>query len=470
MLHLLLGVENADTVTEALSNKFNNLGFKLQEVSASSGPNIFKVLSSDGGVHAAYGAQGGLLVLVYRRRGNDPMAAVTAVHGAGDAGSGFFATADFKEVEGKLGKDGALFFARGSRLVLNAQGEPRLGWLNSLGLPDFVDAFVRVRVTDWLQKVKYGAARLSLNSCAASMSVMLQATDGVELLPGNWLLDDAVGGPDFGRMLPRDTVAMARFSVNVAPFIQFVKQMASLGAGVQKLGNLLGLGGKSVDPIAPILGNFIHPLLADRHLVKDVLAHLTGRFAVGVLGMDADAQFVDLLRFRSNPVGWLHTAELVAALELKDAKAFFAKWWAKRSIAASIGFAIAERRGQNWIGVTLERRCRGKGKGCQRINLVLKGDVLLVLTGRSSLDRVAAVLDGKASDYRGLTREKEAIAVLEHAPMFAGAYFSFDGLLRALRNRNLPGGATRYLAQFYELAMTFDTAGPNARAKLLLTR
>ena len=200
-----------------------------------------------------------------------------------------------------------------------------MAWLDKLKLHSVVDAFVRARTGAWLSKVSYGAARITMSSCAASIRGTLTASDGAELLPIDWLHSADSTGPDFGKMLPRDTVAMTRLNISVAPIARMVDQVARLGAGMKQLGNILGLGGKGEDPIATLLGNMVHPQLADRHVVKDLLDHLSGRFSVAIVGLNQEAQFNDVLRIKSHPIRWLNAVQLVAVVELNNTSGFWNK-------------------------------------------------------------------------------------------------------------------------------------------------
>jgi hypothetical protein len=468
MLHLLFGVEDEDAVVDALQSKFKNLGFS-QVVPDGNNPDVYRVADQSGATFAAFNVDKGLLVLVYRGLGTDPVGAAVAVRRRKD-GAGFFVSERFKQAREKVGENGVMLYINGARLALNADGTPRLSWLDKIKLPPVIDAFARARISAWLSKVSFGAARITFSSCAALLRGTITANDGAELLPTEWLQPSDTVGPAFGKALPRDTVAMLRLSISVAPLVDIINQISRLGASMKQLGSILGLGGQGVDPIASMLGNQVHPQLADRHLVKDILDHLSGRLSIAVLGLDPDAQINDLMRIQSHPLRWLNAMQLVVALEVNNGPAFWDKWWPKREILRSLGFRVTAQPSGDRKVIQMTRGCGSKKKLCERYAVLLHDNMLMVMSGSESLVRVTEVLDGKASTYHGLTREKLARGVLEHEPMLLGGYFSFDGLLRALRNRNLPGGATRYLAQFYELAITFNTADGNAGAELLLTR
>ena len=96
--------------------------------------------------------------------------------------------------------------------------------------------------------------------------------------------------------------------------------------------------------------------------------------------------------------------------------------------------------------------------------------MLWLTTGAGTLERLLASASGESASLPGLTREVLARDVLGTSEQLMGAYFSFDGLLHAVQNRNLPGGATRYLAQMFELAVRIDSQARDTRIDVLVTR
>jgi len=242
------------------------------------------------------------------------------------------------------------------------------------------------------------------------------------------------------------------------------------------LGNILGVGGRGTDPVAGLLGQFVHPDLSDRHVVTDLLQHLTGHVAVGVLGRDPESRIEDVADL-GNLRKWLgQTMHLVAAAQLKEPVAFQNRWLEKTTVLSSLGFVSERLVHPTWLllrfrrGCPTEQRASGAPNQCEEYGLIVKDDVLLVTTGRGTLDRVIETASGNTTNFHGLTREPLAISVLEHGAMLAGVYFSFDGLLRNLRGANLPGGTTRHLAQLYEIALTLQTTDGDASGQFLLTR
>ncbi len=481
MAHILFGVEDAETFVLALKAKFINLGHAPARQSApdENGVVVYTIEGDDGADHAAFAAHDGLLVLVYRGLGQDPAAGVKAVlQGTGDKG-GFFETPRFKEIQAKLGTDGPLFFAAGDGLARRPDGKPRLGFLDAMQLPAFVDTFVRGRISGYLSKVSYAAARVKVEPCAANLHATVQVEDGATLLPKEWIIPDSVTAPDFGKLLPRDTVFFTRVGVNTDGAAAMLKQVSKLGADLAQFGAILGMGGKGMDPIAGLLGKFVHEDLGDKHLTNDVLEHFTGHMAVGLVGVHRKAKAEDVMKVSDLKVWLGRTVQLVGAVQLKEPKAFFDKWWAEKDVLGKFGFEIERLKHPQWQVFRLQRGCtqkrapkgsKAKKPVCERYGVMLAGDLLVLTTGPSTLERVYDAMAGNAGSMHGLTREPLARSVMEHGPMLAGGYFSFDGLLKAVRNLNLPGGATRYLAQMYELAFTLDAAGGETSSRLLLTR
>ena len=486
LAHVLFGVEDAETFTEALLAKFLNLGFPPIRSTApnADGVVIFEVPAQKGtGIHAAFAAHDGLMVLVYRALGENPAAGVKAVlNGVG--GAGFFESEHYKTIVAELGDEGPLVYVAGDAFARDEKGLPAAGWFDDLGLPGILNIFVGTRVKAYIQSIDYLAARLSVTTCAANLRANLAVRDGVTLLPDNWLLKDDVVAPDLGRVLPRDTVFMTRLAFNLDGVREAMGQIAKLGSNLSELGAIVGLGGKGTDPVAGLLGQFVHKSLEDRHVVADGLDHLTGHVAVALVGVNKKASLSEVADF-SHPGKLMgHTLQLVFAAQVKDAGKVWETWWPKREVLAEEGFTTQELLHPEWKGFKLERNCGpppapkpGEKKKrqtvppvCENYGVLLAGDVFLFTTGPGTLDRVTETMRGAASTLEGLSREPLAHEVLRHGPMLNGGYFSFDGLLKAVRNRNLPSGATRYLAQMYELAYRLKTRGGDVNAHVLLTR
>jgi len=264
---------------------------------------------------------------------------------------------------------------------------------------------------------------------------------------------------------------MTRLGLNIRAANTIIEKLAKLGTGFTQIGQIFGVGGSGVDPVAGFLGAQVHKELSDLHVVNDLLVHFTGHMAVALVGLNLKSQVSDVLKLGSDPLRWLNAVSLVGLFKLAKPRDLLVKWWNKRHLLEAEGYKLKKTEHESWLILNLSRGCSDQPSSrCEQYGLILKDDVLVATTGPESLERVLKVLQGKAADYRGLTREKTALQVLDHEPMVLGTYFSFDGLLRAVRNRNLPGGATRYLAQFYAFPTPLKTAGGSIDAELLLTR
>jgi hypothetical protein len=482
MPHVLFGVEDAETFTEALRAKFVNMGHPAAVVTEGSDGLIMNTIPGEGGHHAAFAAHEGLLVLVYRTGDQDPEAAVRLVL-AGPK-QAFFASEQYKEVQQKLGDDGLMIWASGDRFARHGDGAPNVTLLDSLKLHPLLDGMFRARYADWLTQVSWAGARMSVAACAADLRATVHVAKPLELFPPGWLLSSDVPAPDLGKLLPRDTVLYTRFGLDVTGPAKLMTQISNLTGGLGKLGDIFGLEQKPAqDPVAALLSKYVHPQLSDRHVVRDVLDHLTGHVGVAFAGVDRKARPQELIDIK-NPRRWLgRTIQLIVVLQLKQAAQVLDKWWPKRQILGELGFDVEKLKVEN-AAHTVLRLQRNCGKNvrarivnkkrvfppCETYGLLLSEDLLYLTTGPNTLDRLYETVSGNAASLHGLTREKLAIGVLEHAPMTLGSYFSFDGLLKAIRHLNLPGGATRYLAQMYELVMTLDTQGGDLTGRVLLTR
>ena len=475
LYHLLFGVEDPLKLSTAISAKFVNLGYPAPKNAANEDTTVVRtVLDKNNEPFAVYAARDGLMAVVYSAGGADPAAGLEAVFDT--SSERFFDSEKYKNASQKVTGEGPFFYVDGSLMPETAHGNSRASFVDGLGLPDVASAFIKPSIESYLKRINFAAARMSIEPCASAVSMTLDVDGDARVLPASWMLPDSSTAPDFGKMMPRDTVVMLRLALNTTGVSEMVTRMTS---GLANLGNMLGMGGSNFDPIAGILGGQVHPDLADRHVIKDVVNHLTGHISVSLAGLGKKAKLSSLIRPRSANE-FLSAVQLVLALQLKDGKAFWTKWKAKQDVLQKLGFKVDELVDEEWEGLRLQRNCgrpararggrRGAPPPCEHYGLIYKDDMLVVTSGNGTLERVFQTITGQASDMRGLTREPMAELVLDHGPMLVGAYFSFDGLLKAVANKNLPGGATRYLAQMYELAFSLNSASGGTTTQLLLTR
>ncbi|MFT5429696.1 MAG: hypothetical protein ACI9OJ_000368 [Myxococcota bacterium] len=478
MVHLLLGVEDAAILSTALDAKFANLGYSAPKISAlDEESQLHEVMEGSGKTYAAFGAQEGLMVIVYRQNGEDPSQAVRDV--LAYSGASFFDSARFKSAEAELGSTGPLLFAAGE--TLKGAADAQIKVLDAFGIPPLVLGLIRPKLETYVSQIDFAAARLDVNSCAAAINATLKLSDEAKLAAPDWKASADLVAPKFGQFLPRDTVLMIRLGFDAAKLSGLVTTLTS---SLANLGNIFGLGGDKFDPLAAVLAGQIHPDLVDRHLMTDVVNHISGHLSVAVLGLGKKAKLNHILKPK-NAIAWLSRVKLAAALQLKDPQVFWDKWWAKREVLGKLGFELERLVHPEWHVLRLTRNCKRKqlkaGQKrpktkpiCERYGVILQGDTLIWTTGRGTLERIFDTMKGQTGNLAGLTREAAATAVLESGPLVVGGYFSFDGLLKAIANRNLPGGATRYLAQMYEFAFSFDSGGATnpagVQSQLLLTR
>ncbi len=500
LLTVLASVEAAERLEPALTAKLLNLGYVgVAPLEADArGIRVVVARSAGGAVAAAFAIHDGLLSLVVDDGTHDAAVAARAVF---DGPGGFFASERGKAVQaampaGTLGPtcgpdtlcstENPVWFYGDVRAVLTPAR--LLGAVDKLTLPAVVAGPVKTWLGTWAETVQHAGARLDVTPCGTHLEVLLETTDQTPLIPQSWLLPP--GGPAFGELLPRDTVFMARVGLNVGAAADPFLKMLSMGAS---LGNLLGAG--DVDPLAGVLAK-VSPDLADRHVVKDLLDQVTGHVLVALLGIDRRSG-LDVLADPADLPRWLANVHLAVGLGLTNGRAFAERWAPKLPLLAQLGFEKVERlEGPEPLVVKLERNCAPPKrpappkpgekpppapapKQCERYGLLITEGALLLTTGATQpgpngqhlgLDRLRAVAAGKAPSFSSLTRESLAKDVLGRGAAPVGVYFSFDGLLKAISNRNLPGGATRYLAQFFELAFTFEPRRGDAVGHALLTR
>ncbi|MBT9554665.1 MAG: hypothetical protein IV100_01495 [Myxococcales bacterium] len=472
---LIAGAEAPDRLLPAMVSKLQNLGFARVETAPleASGLQLITAGDESGAVEVAVAIHEGLLALSFPSVGADAVAAAKAFVSA-PAAAPFFDSAVGRALVAQLPGDGPIWYGAAARTLKTDDGKARYDVAKLLGLPDVIADGVNAYVGRWIETVEFAGARMNVEPCATAVLAALGTKDSVPLIPAAYR--PKTQAPDFGRVLPRDTVAVVRAAVDVGAIAEPFIALATMGAS---LGSLVGGGD---DPIVTFLGKQVSPELADRHVVNDVLAHVSGHFAVALLGVDRKAPLPDLGDL-SDPLRWLSQVQLVLGIGLADGKRFLDLWWPKRAVLASFGFESEEVAAKNPEArvLKLSRNCRPpppppKGqkppppKLCERYGVYATPSALHLTSGHQALDRLLAVEGGKANDLRSLTREPLGISVLEHGPETVGLYFSFDGLLKAVSGRNLPGGATRYLAQAFEFVSTLDAQGGDAVLRLLLTR
>ncbi len=482
MVHVLFAVEDSDRMLAALSTKFKNLGHPPVDVTppTDAAPALHVVPGKDA-PHAAFASQDGLLVVVYRERGTDPVQGVRDVLGTQGQAT-FFGSARFQAIEARLGKDGPLLYADGKPLFAPRPGEAPFGFIDTMALPAVAQGWLKAHLQAWVAGVGYVAARADLAPCAGRLRAALEMDTPAPLLPEALLKPTPPEGPAFGKLLPRDSVLLARVDLDLGLITDALRSLAKLSS-LTNLGGALGLGQPAPDPVASALGVTVDKDLADRHVVDDLLAHLTGHVGVALVGMDKKATVADLGAVRDDPVRWLGAVSVVLGVELKDPSVFWDKWLVKKGLLEARGFAVTAPAHAKHRLLRFERNCAPppplkpgerpqEPKRCETFGAVLAGNVLLVMSGKDTQERVLKVLDGQEKDLRGLTKEPFAAHVLDGgAGSVASLYFSYDGLLKAIRNRNLPGGATRYLAQFFEMATTIEVKPTGAIGfEVLLTR
>jgi hypothetical protein len=216
LIHLLFGVEDPLKLSRAIAAKFVNLGYPPPANAENEDTTqIRTVKDAEGRVYAAYAARDGLMAVVYSVSDADPTEGLKGVFDT--SGDRFFDSETYKAAEKKVPGEGPLIFLEGAAIATQPDGKSRAEVLNALGLPGVVDAFVRPSVEDYLKRLRYVAARLDVSPCATSVNVVLDVEGDARLLPATWLLPDSSQSPDFGQMMPRDTVMMMRLGPAGSP-------------------------------------------------------------------------------------------------------------------------------------------------------------------------------------------------------------------------------------------------------------
>ncbi|MEC8022555.1 MAG: hypothetical protein VX223_01385 [Myxococcota bacterium] len=477
-LHLLIGVQNEARLSSAIISKFENLGYRVQSPPPDGQGALYSAYGASDELRAAFDIRDGLMVLVYAADGTNPVDAITSIYERGS--QTFFQTDRYQDVVSKVGESGVLLYSA------TTQDNATLARLTQLtqseAIPSILRPWIRPAIDAWLRSVEYVAGSIRIGSCETqSKVVVVSQSEGVSLIPRAWRMSSDLPIPDMASILPRDTVLFTRQELRLKPLENLLRKLAGLTGGIR---GLLGAG----DPTAEVLGKYVHPELNDRHVVKDVFSHLTGHLSVAFLGIDRRAPVAELIDL-SVPQRWLNQVQLVLGLQVRDGSKFWARWWPKRTILETLGYAITSIPGIPSsvadAAVTIRRMCTTRDRArttrrqprrtgtripCETYGILRRGDLIWMTTGAETLERLLTTAKGDTAPMPGLTREPLAKSVLGSSSMFFGGYFSFDGLLKAVENRNLPGGATRYLAQMFEMAFLLDTDGNDLRYEFLLTR
>jgi hypothetical protein len=478
LAYILLGVEDADALSAGLSAKFKNLGYTVQPPPEDDAGGLYLVYESAGSEHAAFQSRNGLMALTYRVTGDSPSQALSGIFSVSQGS--FFTTERYKRLRERVGDKGLMFYLD-TDMSDGPRSELSLRSASSI-LPPLVGPLVIAHLKKWMAKVQFLAGSITLSSCEALAKLTaVTETSTAPLIPKEWVIQGDGSIPKMAAVLPRDTVLFTRLELNVTPVGALIRSLAGFTGGLR------GLLGKT-DAVASLLGEYVHPDLADRHLIRDVVDQLSGQVGVALLGIDRRAPVNELIDF-SFPQRWLNQAQLVFAVEVRDGAHFWDRWWSKRGLLSALGYSVLERTDidssvADNLGA-IERMCSRKERRtarrksrtnktllppCERYHVLRRGNMLWITTGAGTIERVLAAIRGDAAPLPGLTREPLATAVFESAHMSLGGYFSFDGLLKSIENRNLPGGATRYLAQMFEFVFRLDVTGPHGDLDLLLTR
>jgi len=466
-LFLLFGVEDAEKFTDALVAKFQNSGHSGVAPSQEGGA-LYRVPDpkDDALTVAAFGARDGLMALVYRRAGKDPLQVIDEVLEPLGEGS-FFETQRYSEIVTKVGKDGPLIYADGHTFALTADGKPRSQWMKRVQMPAIVRSVITERVNRYLNNVSYLAARVDMNNCTAAVRSVVKVENDTALIPPNWLVSSQLPPPKFGELLPRDTVLMFRTAIRMERLSEIALQLGRMGSGI---GGVFGLGKPSNDPVERFLGEHVHRDLADRHVVKDLTGHMTGHVAIGIVGLDTRVTIRKLTQIHRDPMAALQALNLVLLVEMHHPKKFIDTWWPKKTLLERFGYTVTRTNQGDSVVVQIQRGCKSGKSSCEEYGFLTAGNVVFFTSGRDTATRLQDVLALKASNLNTRTREPLAKNVLEEKNMLTGVYLSFDGLLKAVQKRNVPGGLKRYLSQFFEVAMSVDLNNDGVNGQLLLTR
>lgn len=166
----------------------------------------------------------------------------------------------------------------------------------------------------------------------------------------------------------------------------------------------------------------------------DLLNLVTGDICIALMGVDEDATVSTLMNRQQRGAAALQLLHVALAFQVGQPEAAQALLVKMRTAAdASNVWTVADIKGGGWSGVTFVRDGR-------TYSALLKGDVLVFVTGAGEVQRFLDVGEGRATALTSYLEAdpSPATAVLTNAPPALGAFVTFSRITRELADKGVP--------------------------------
>ncbi len=164
---------------------------------------------------------------------------------------------------------------------------------------------------------------------------------------------------------------------------------------------------------------------------SQLLDLLQGDMALAVLGLDPGATVTRIVSPNLPLWALLQSVHVAVAARLRSPQAGLAMVQEVAQTAPTRGFAVAPLAGGGWTGATFTSRAGTYG-------LLVRGDVLVLVTGAGEAERFIAVGEEQAVSLATLGGEPAVDAALGLSPATAGAVVSFTRVTRELADKGVP--------------------------------
>jgi len=273
------------------------------------------------------------------------------------------------------------------------------------------------------------------DTCSVRLGLLMKAPEANKGLPPptrdlaqRWVTFQG-GALPLGDVLPDDVAALVRLRVN--PSV--------VGTVPQAL----------FDQVVPkgVLGS-VHPSLAEVDPRADLLAHLAGDVAVGLLGLDPKAAL--------NPVAWGQGPRALAealhgfvAFDVQDPAPLLARIGALKPAASAAGAQVADIAIGKWRG--------SEWRFGSTVLLVLsEGKRFVVVNGEGERERLERVARGELPSLGAASKRSLEACVASGEPHLLSALATTGRVVRELRRRGIPDYFTGMLGGIRSIAATLD--------------
>ena len=170
---------------------------------------------------------------------------------------------------------------------------------------------------------------------------------------------------------------------------------------------------------------------------KDALELLTGDVAIAWMGIDEDVTVNQLMKRRHRGPAALQLLHMALALQVRDrerARQLMAEM--KHAAERDAQWQTGEIHSGGWQGISFVKKARS-------YSVLLKQDVLVLVSGAGEVARFLAVAEGRAATLQSFIENAQGTdvpdaAVLSQDPPALGTFTSFSRVTRELADKGLP--------------------------------